>query len=276
MANKFLKFSIFQLIIQGEIPFSVETFSSISETDMETFNIQHSEEEAETLSIKRVSKKISENRFICFYFNEGDKFPYSPMVIDTTDMQEKENPRSPEDIEMDDQFFILIDVLTQRLYLSDQRRKGTFQAWLREKISKEVSIKSIIDEESFLDRIKSVSRISFAVIPNLFNSGSQDVLSEHIAEDIYGFGAEKARLELDYRNIDISGNLKQKLASVMRQKVQFKEITIIGRSDEGFESVFNLEEVINKITVDIPLQDKTNLLDCALVFERVVARIKGT
>ena len=276
MATKPLKFSIHQLVIPDEAPFTVNTFSLIDESELETFNINRSEEEQETLSIKRVSKEVRENRFICLYFNEGDKFPYSPTVIDTADLQEKENPRSPEDIEMSDQFFVVIDVLHQRLYLSDQRRKGTFLAWLKDKLSKEVNIKSIIDEETFLDKINSVSRVSFAILPNLFNSSSQDALSDHIVTDIYGFGAEKARLDLEYRNASITDNLKNKLASIMKQRVQFKEITIIGRSDEGFESVFNLEEVINKITVDVSLQEKTNLLDCSIVFSLLTDKIKNT
>lgn len=127
-----------------------------------------------------------------------------------------------------------------------------------------------------MDKIHSISRVSFAIVPNLFNSASQDTLSDHIVTDIYGFGAEKARLDLDYRNASMTDGLKNKLTSLMKQRVQFKEITIIGRSDEGFESVFSLEEVVNKIIIDVSLQEKTNLLDCSIVFSLLTDKIKNT
>lgn len=274
MANKPLKFSIFQLIVETETPFTVKTFSSIEEQKLETFEIGPKEDK-ETLSIKRVNKECFENRFIAFYFNEGSKFPYSPTVIDTTDLIEKENPRPAEDIELDDQFFVLIDVSSQRIYLSDQRRKGTFTTWLKEKIGKETHIKSIINEEEFLNKIKSVNKISLSIVPNLFNTSSQDTLSHNLARDIYSFGGEKAKLEIEYNNTRMTDIIKNKFNQVLGKKNDFQEITIIGRSDEGFESVFNLEEVISKLVIDVSAQEKTNLLDPTIVFNILIDRIKS-
>lgn len=276
MTNKPLRFSIFQLIIESEVPFTIETFSKIDDSDLEAFNINKSEKETETLSIKRVNKQILENSFVSLYFNEGDKFPYSPTIIDTTDLQEKENPRPPEDIEMNDQFFVLIDISTQRVYPSDQRKKGTFGIWLKEKLGKEVSIKSIINEEDFLDKIKSINKISLTVVPDLFNASSQDILSRNLVGDIYGFGAERAKIDLEYRNSSITENIKKKFSAILNRKSEFKDVTVIGRSTEGFESIFNLEEVINKVVIDIPTQETTNLLDSGVVFNLLVAKIKST
>ena len=273
MANKQLKFSIFQLIIETNIPFTMETFSLINDSDLETFEIG-AKEEKETLSIKRVSKECVEDRFVTLYFNEGNKFPYSPKVIDATDLKEKDNPRPAEDIELDDQFFILIDILTQRIYLSDQRKKGTFAIWLKDKINKEVNIKSIIDEEDFLTKIKSINKISLTIVPNLFNSSSQDILSHSLVSDIYGFGAERATLNMDYFNSNITENIKNKFSAILNRRTEFKDVTVIGRSTEGFESVFNLEEVISKLVIDIQTQAETNLLEHTIVFNLLIGRIK--
>ena len=274
MVNKPLKFSIFQLIIETESPFTVETFSSINDSDLETFEIGPKEEK-ETLQIKRVNKECFEDRFITFHFNEGNKFPYSPTVIDATDLTEKENPRPAEDIELDDQFFVLMDVSSQRIYLSDQRKKGTFSAWLKEKINKETHIKSIINEEEFLNKIKSVNRIYLSVVPNLFNTSSQDILSHNLARDIYSFGGEKARLEIEYGNTRMTDIIKDKFNQVLGRKGDFQEVTIIGRSDEGFESIFNLDEVISKLVIDVSVQEKTNLLDPTIVFNILIDKIKS-
>jgi len=274
MVNKPLKFSIFQLIIETESPFTLETFSLIEDQKLETFEIGPKEEK-ETLSIKRVNKECFEDRFIALYFNEGNKFPYSPTVIDATDLKEKDNPRPAEDIELDDQFFVLIDISSQRIYLSDQRRRGTFTTWLKEKINKETNIKSIINEGDFLNKIKSVSKISLSIVPNLFNISSQDTLSHNLANDIYGFGAEKAKLELEYNNARMTDIIKDKFNKVLGRKSDFQEVTIIGRSDEGFESIFNLEEVISKLVIDVLAQEKTNLLNPTIVFNILIAKIKG-
>lgn len=274
MANKPLKFSIFQLIIETETPFTVKTFSSVEDQKLETFEIGPKEDK-ETLSIKRVNKECFEDRFIAFYFNEGNKFPYSPTVIDATDLIEKENPRPAEDIEMEDQFFVLIDVSSQRIYLSDQRKKGTFSAWLKEKIKKETHIKSIINEGEFLNKIKSVNRIYLSVVPNLFNTSSQDILSHNLARDIYSFGGEKARLEIEYGNTRMTDIIKDKFNQVLGRKGDFQEVTIIGRSDEGFESIFNLDEVISKLVIDVSVQEKTNLLDPTIVFNILIDKIKS-
>lgn len=274
MANKPLKFSIFQLIVETETPFTVKTFSSVEDQKLETFEIGPKEDK-ETLSIKRVNKECFEDRFIALYFNEGNKFPYSPTVIDTTDLIEKENPRPAEDIEMEDQFFVLIDVSSQRIYLSDQRKKGTFSVWLKEKIKKETHIKSIINEEEFLNKIKSVNKIYLSVVPNLFNTSSQDILSHNLARDIYSFGGEKARLEIEYGNTRMTDIIKDKFNQVLGRKGDFQEVTIIGRSDEGFESIFNLDEVISKLVIDVSVQGKTNLLDPTIVFNILIDKIKS-
>lgn len=275
MKNKPLKFSIYQLIIEGESPFSAETFSEIKDHELEPFDICRSKEEKETVSIKIINKNYVDERFICFYFNEGNKFPYSPTVIDTSDLQEKENPRSPEDIEMDDQFFVLIDIYFQRIYLSDQRRRGTLNSWLKEKIKKEIMIKSIINEEDFLSKLKTVNKIYFSVVPNLFNTSSEDILSHNLAVDIYGFEAEKAILELDYNDLSITEGIKNKFATILGRRSEFQEVTIIGRSEEGFESMFNLEEVVSRIVIDISTQKQINLLDSGLVFGLLISKIKS-
>lgn len=275
MANKPIRFSVFQLIITSDAPFSLESFSSIEAEKMETFEVTHSKEEKEVLEIKRVYKECYEDRFITFYFNEGNKFPYSPTVIDATDLQEKENPRPAEDIELGEQFFVVIDINTQRVYLSDQRKKTTFGTWLKDKINKEVIIKSIISEEDFLSKIKSVSKISFCLVPNLFNSSTQDILSHNLTNDIFGFEAEKARLELEYNNSNMTERIKNKFSEILRRKNEFQEITIIGRSDEGFESIFNLEEVVSKLIIDVPIREETNLLEPSLVFNLLTSKIKS-
>ncbi|EKE18533.1 MAG: hypothetical protein ACD_9C00304G0003 [uncultured bacterium] len=138
MSKKTLKFSVNQLIIDGQI-FDASAFASVKDEELETQVITQKEQEsAEVLTIKKIKKAVTENRFIAIYFNEGDKFPYPKTVIDSTDPNfgEKDNPRPPEQIELDNQFFVLADIEKQRVFMSDGRKKGSFNTWLLKKLIK--------------------------------------------------------------------------------------------------------------------------------------------
>jgi len=276
MANKNLKFSGHQLIISGSTPFASICFAAIQDSNTEHFDIKISEDKIETLSIKKVVKQTHEDRFISVYFNYGEKYPYSPTVATVVgeNFQELNNPRTPEQIELNDQLFVLIDLNTQRIWLSDQRQKNTVADWIKNKIGAEVSIKSIINESEFIDKIKSVQEISFAVVPNLFSSAGQDTLSKHLVQDIYGFGADKARIQLLYKNTLITDIIKKKFYELIGRKNEFQDITVIGRSDDGFNTVLNLEEVVSKISIDVGSDNKSKLFNPDEVFNTLINRIK--
>ena len=129
MSKKTLKFTVSQLIINSS-PFDLATFSDLKDADLDTHKVVRKEgEKEEILSIKKFTKTIEEERFITVYSNEGRKFPYTDKVINA-DLEEHDNPRAAEEIELDDQFFVLIDVKTQRIFMSDQRKKTIFIKWL--------------------------------------------------------------------------------------------------------------------------------------------------
>jgi hypothetical protein len=276
MSSKNLKFSGHYLIVDGVTPFTSACFDKIKDFNTEHLDVTISKNEKETLSIEKVTKKIWEDRFISLYFNYGERYPYSPMVATFVagDIQELNNPRTPEQIELDDQLFVLIDIKTQRIWLSNLRQRNTVFDWIKKKIGLEISIKAIINESEFINKIKSVQEISFAVIPDLFNSSEQDTLSNHLVQDIYGFGAEKARVQLLYNNKSVTDTIKKKFNELIGKKGEFQDITVIGRSDEGFDAVFNLEEVISKISIDVGSDSKSKLFDPNEVFEALINIIK--
>lgn len=275
--KKDLKFSVSQLIIDGK-DFDTSIFSKIKSSDVEIFDIaKKNKNEKEVLSIKKIEKTMREERFITIYSNEGNKFPYSDKVIDCDDcnkLKERKNPRSSNEIELDDQFFVLIDTQTQRIFISDQRRKISFSSWLQKKIEKTVIIKSIILEEQFIEKIRSVNKISFSLAPCLLNSQNEDTLSNKLVEDIYGFGAEKASIELFYKDTRITDKIIKKITSLIGRKNEFENITVIGRSDENFESIFNINEIISKILISIDIRDESKLLDKETIFSALISKIK--
>lgn len=273
MSKKTLKFTVNQLIINSS-RFDLSTFSDLKDADLDTYKVVHKEgEKGEILSITKFTKAIEDERFITIYFNEGNKFPYTDKVIDSN-LEEHDNPRSAEEIELDNQFFVLIDVKTQRIFMSDQRKKTSFISWLNEKMKKEIVIKPIISEKEFIQKIKSINKICFTVVPNLFNSPNEDILSNKLVQDIHGFGAEEGRIELSYTDARITAKIINKFNALIGQRYNFKEITVIGRSDENFESIFNINEIINAIYIDIDCSNETKLLDEKNVFAVLINKIK--
>ncbi|BBO18434.1 conserved hypothetical protein [Candidatus Brocadia pituitae] len=273
MSKKTLKFTVSQLIINSS-HFDLATFSDLKDADLDTHKVVHKEgEKEEILSIKKFTKTIEEERFITVYSNEGRKFPYTDKVINA-DLEEHDNPRSAEEIELDDQFFVLIDVKTQRIFMSDQRKKTIFIKWLGDKIKKHIEIKSIISEKEFIQKIKTINKICFTVVRNIFNFQNGDILSNKLLQDIYGFDAEEGHIELSYNDARITDKIVNKLKVLIGRKVEFKDITVIGRSDEDFESIFNINEIISAINIDIDCSDEAKLLDEKIVFAVLIKKIK--
>lgn len=273
MAKKLVHFSVNQLIINGQTPFSLSSFDCVDKETLEVEKSTNREGEKEIITIKRVDKEIIEDRFITFLFDGGSKYPYSSKVIDSS-FKEQDNPRPSDKIEIDEQFFVLIDILTQRVFVSDQRKKQTFNFWLAKKIAMDVFIKAIIEERDFINKIKSISKISFTVEPNLFNSSSQDFLSNNLVRDIYGFGAKTAQINFDYNNSHISDTIVEKFNALFRRKNEFVNLVIVGRSDDNLENILNLNEIVSSITINVSTDEKSGLLNSISVFNSLINEIK--
>ncbi len=272
MADKPIKFSGNQLVIGTLGNFDVATFNSIQDSDTEHMDIKVSDKVTETIYIKKTSKNVYEERFVALYFNYGNKYPYSKTVakVEGDDLKELDNPRTPDLIELDDQLFVVIDTTLQRIWLSNQRQRNEVAKWLKEKVGQEIYVKSIIKEAEFIDKLRSVQEISFTVLPDLFNSADQQSLSSHLVQDIFGFGAEKARVQLFYKNSNITDTIKEKFNGLIAKRDNFQEVVVVGRSEEGFDTVFNLDEVVSKITVNVGSDETSKLLDPDSVFNSVM------
>ncbi len=273
MSKQDLGFSVYQLIV-GEDAFDISTFSIINDEDTEIEEVtRRKSKEKEIVSIKKIGKGTIDNRFITICFSSGDKYPYSDKIINS-DLEEQENPRTPEELELDKQLFVLIDSKTQRIFISNLKKKLYLKDWLKDKINKDIVIKAIIQEEQFIDKIESIDKISFSITPSLFNSGNRGLLSEELVKDIFGFDAEKACIELSYKNRRKSKKIIDKLNFLKKHKNEFDEITIIGRGDDNFESIFNMNEVITKVVIKVRIDNKSKLFDEQEVFQSLIDKIK--
>jgi hypothetical protein len=262
-----LEFSVNQLVIDDRTCL-LSDFAEIKEEifDEQTVN------KKEVLSAKKIKKTTISNRFVCIYIEQGDKYPYPDKVLDVSKSREVKNPRLPDQLELTEQFFVLIDTKKSLFYVSNQRKRKQFIFWLQEQIKKIPTVKAIIREQEFLQNIESVKEISFTVEPSLFNT-MEGTLSANLAKDINGFEAEEATITLKYKPKKISDRIAGHVRGLIGRKHEFKDLTIVGRSDEHFSSVFNINEIINKVVVSAIPNPKTKKFDDEQIFNTLIGTI---
>ena len=236
--QKNLTFSIHTLIVNSgrDGDFTLNNFSSIQ--NQTTDFIEKNEKKD---SLKKVEKKVIGDRFICICTTMGKRKPYSSTVINLDTEEEYDNPKKDHEVELNDKFFALVDILKQRLFISDLRRRDSFCEWLKEKLNKEeIYTKSILKEKDFLEKIKEINQINFFITPDLFNKDNQKTLDKKLIEDIWGYEADNAKLTLNYNQKRVNGNILSKLKEIFAKKSDFNNISIVGKNDKNFESIFNL------------------------------------
>jgi hypothetical protein len=271
MDRKEVKFFINQILVNGRSA-AISDFDPIKNEDLRTYSMAVNGEEKQIISIIKAFKENREERFVLFYTEEGDRYPYPKKVIDS-DLKEIDNPRSADEIELTSQFFAVIDTATSRIFISDLRKKPTFIAWLKTITEKDITIKPLMVEEQFIEKIESLDQISFTVEPNLFNLDS-GTLSSTLARDIYGFEAEEAVVKLIYKKRKVSAKIIDLLKEAFNAKSAYKNITVIGRTTDKFESMFNMNEVVSKISLRASLEESTQKIESSLLFIQIINRIK--
>jgi len=264
------QFSVALLRI-GDQPFHIQAFSSIQEEEKEdTTN------EDKALLNRKTIKEIRSNRYVLFYFEEGGNMPRQELVYNATTQEEEDNPRGIDQIERNKQTFILIDSCSQLVYMSDFRRKKTFEEWLKTKLANnEVVVKDIIDQKTFLDTIQSVKKIHLCAVPNLFSQFG--ILSKELTNDYfnYGTGIDSISVTIRFAENKVPSQLKNMIRNLFKQKEDcaLHSLEVCGRYDDKFERVFNAEGIVDKVTINIT-PDENGLLSHNEVFDRLIEEIQ--
>jgi hypothetical protein len=226
----------------------------------------------EILSIDKVERLVYNERFLSLYFERGDKYPYPDKVYDAATSSEVDNPRSADEVELDVQFFVLIDCEKQRIYLSNQRVKTWLEKFLTTKLGRNVTIKPVIDEGDFMDKISSISEVTLSA--DASEVSTKETLAGILASDAYGYGAVRAELRLVYKQRkSLSERARNAANEFLGRRGEFKKLTIVGRSSEGFERVFNSEEIAYKIPTRPEVDPKTGKFISEAVFMAAMLRI---
>lgn len=262
--SDYVSFSSFQLLVGSNLP-TKDFLESVFESNL--INMEYEG------AWHRIECEIIEDRFYWFYSNFGKVMPHRNIIIDTSTQQELQNPRTEEQIEPNDQFFAVYDSEASIFYISNLKKKSFITSFLKDFSDQEIFIKNIyksIDE--FLGIIKSLENIKFTGERDLF-SRDGDLFTP--LKNIFGYGEpEVFSIEAKYCT-PMKDTLKREILRLAgyQGSGDLKTLVCIGKDEQGFETVFNTNNFINKISIQLQ-KDSQSLFLPEEVKEQVVKKLK--
>jgi len=270
MQPRELTFWINKLVLEGLERFSIEDFSSLKENflDQNLHTVG-----GEIISVTSVTKATLENRYITFYFQMGEKYPYPSKVIDTATGSQEDNPRPATNIEPDKELFVVVDSESQRVYISNIRQKTIFISWIKDKLRKNILIKPLIEEGDFIEKINIINEV-FLTTDEQFEK-TEGSLAQALAQDKYGWGAKRAELKMSYKKQLVTDQIRDKIRELLGRKKEYKNVTIIGKTRDGLEAMFNMEGIVNKVLINPAVEKVTRNFVPTEVFKGLISKIEG-
>lgn len=265
MMKRKINFYKYQIIVKDDIKLS---FLDV----LEDSNIEPQVINDEIIKIEDFKKTRFSDRFWGLYFQSGDLFNYSPKIIDTEDkLRKKKNPRKNTQIELDKQFFFLVDRMDGCIYLSDNKQKTFIKKWLSDKTGYYIELKIIIDEKRFKEKLDRISEINFTLKNErtLFNNTP---LNRKLLDDLYNYEADAINVSLKY-NQKITQRIRDRYEMLLGEKEHYKTIQIIGKDDKGVDLIFNPKGILSRISSDEFLENDTKKFKQEDVFNNLIVKI---
>jgi hypothetical protein len=198
--------------------------------------------------------------------------PHSDIVLNVKG-EEEDNPRTVDQVEPNNQVFVIYDTKYTVLYISNSQKKNFMQKYLSGFTDDEVIIKNVYkDIDDFIDNIKSLETIKFTGRRNLLNKDGD--LFRPLG-DIFGYGGpEEFSIEATY-SVRMASSLRRQILRLSGYKAenQIKSLSVIGKDEKGFESVFNSNNFIKKISLSIG-KDNQHLFPCDDVKDKILQKLR--
>ncbi len=259
-----VSFSSFELTVGRSLPDTTYLNSAFFPGKMSMNHEEYSHQ---------IIREVIEDRFYWFYSNYGKAMPHRDIVIDIPSGSELQNPRTTQQVEPNSQLFAIYDSSSSLFYISNLQRKGFLKEFLTQFTVEEVVIKNIYKNiNDFIDVINTLETIKFTGSRDLFNREG-DLFSS--LRDIFGYGEpEEFSIEAKYRT-PMKDALKREILRLAgyQSSGDIRTMVCIGKDERGFETVFNTNNFINKIS--IPLQkDNQHLFPPEEVKAQAVIKLK--
>lgn len=260
-----LEFSTLQILVNNNIP-TKKLFEEIEPSF-------HFQEEKDDFLYLGASSLTEEYLWLDFSF--GKSYPRPQEIIDEKTFEKSPNPRSNSQIEPTKQLFVLIHFITGRLFISNIKKKGFVESFLRKKIKQDISIKTIFKSvDDFYKQISIVDKIYFTSVKrDLFTKTGY--IQQNL-QDNYGIEEpEEFSVEAKF-NRKLGAGMRNTIDKLRREKQNsyIKSIIIQGLDDQGFSKVFNEGEFTQKIEIS-PRKNTEGLYVAVDVKDQLWKRING-
>ncbi len=263
MNTKNVKFYKYDINIENDNEFS--SLSQIEDKNIEPLRINNKIISIDSFRIKKFSK-----RFYGINIESGDLSHYSDTVVDIKDdLKIKENPRKNTQIELDNQFLLLIDTENKNIYLSNSKKKTFIEKQLSQKTNANVLVEEILDREAFEGTLKTISEVNFLFSDkDLFN---QSELNIALDDDKYNYGADSVRVIFNYKHKSFTGKVKEKTLNLIGGGYQ--RLKIVGRDENNLETIFKPDSILNCIEIKGYLKENTRQVNYETVLDELILKI---
>ena len=264
-----LEFSDFHFVIGGNIP-SVEDFKSVFDEAEDQYFSKDTH--------YMISKENINDEYFWLYARYGNPLPHPKTVYNTRQRREENNPRSNDQIELTKQLFALYCINSKVLYLSSRKKKSWVEEYLKAKLKQDVVIKSFFKNiDEFIRQVKRVEKVKFVAKHDLFNDQSSIFEIFPTPNDLYGLGMpEDFTLEANFNRVKLTDTFINNLKKMVgwKNNREADSLLCIGRDDKNFETIFNTDSFIQKISVEAT-KDNQGLYDPTIVKQTLISKIRG-
>ncbi len=193
------------------------------------------------------------------YARYGRSTPYSNTVYNTKDQIEENNPRSTHQIEPLNQYFALYCIKSHTLYLSKRNQKSAIKEYLKKKLQKDVVIKNFYtDTDEFIQQINTVEKIKLVTKKNLLTANGEILKIFKNPNDLFGLGMpEEFILEANFAKVKKTKYFIKIFKEIvgLKNRNEADSLVCIGRDDNNFETVFNVDSFTQKVTFEATKDD---------------------
>ena len=263
-----LEFSDFYFVIDGNIP-SVKDLKLVFDEAEE----KYSSEDTHYV----ISKENIDDEYFWLYARYGNPLPHPDTVYNAKQKQEEDNPRSTDQIELAKQLFALYCVNSNTLYLSSRKKKSWVEEYLKAKLNQGVIIKNFFKNvDEFIQQIRIIEKVKFVAKRNLFTLQGSIMKIFPSPNDLFGLGMpEDFTLEANFSRVKLTDAFIAYLKKMVdwKNNCEADSLICVGRDDKNFETVFNADSFIKRLSVEAAKDDQ-GLYDPTIVKQALISKIR--
>lgn len=248
-----MKFCNFLLRVDGTREASLDDFKDVIQKGLRTYKPERQK------YLYSIEMEIVEDRFFWMSCDYDNAVGFRDYVVNKDTGEKEPNPRSKEQIEPRQQFFVCYDCKEHFLYLNDLTRRSFLQQYLSDAIQKDFQINNVYTSvDEFCDRIKTIRGFQYTQVDNIFGRSS-DLFAQ--VGNIWGQDLpSKIQLKISYGDVPVHGDGRQIVDLISRHKEEFENVIIVGGDDDGVEHTFDFSSVLKHFVIH-PLKDENDHYD---------------